>query len=670
MRENADRSARRRFLLSTCAALPTTVALAVGLALPVPLAGAVEGSSKQDVTDNSADLVNPDRPVLPDKLPDSVSDFIKPGDPGPKTPIRTEVPHIPNLPAGVSIDRIEWLSSRRVAVFINSAAMPGTPLQVQILLARDWYSQPNRTFPEVWALDGMRARDDDNGWTIETNIEQFYADKNVNVILPVGGESSFYSDWLEPDNGRNYQWETFFIKELIPVLDNGFRSSGARAMTGISMGGTAAMNLAAHNPGLFSFVASFSGYLDTTTPGMPAAISAAQLDAGRYHSNKMWGLFGSPQWRDHDPKLNLDKLKGTKLYVSAGSGREAEGQVTVPNQTALLSGMGLEAISRMTTQTFVNYAHRAGVDVIAQFRNSGIHSWYYWQFEMAQAWPTIADTLGVQGADRGADCAPIGAIAEATASGVIGTCVNNEYDVAGGRGKAEDFRGGTAYWSPQTGAYPLFGRINAHYANLGGPQSWLGFPRSSEMVLPDGVGRYAEFENGAIYWHPKLGAHAVPHDMMGAWGEIGYENGDIGYPVSDPVERGGGVIQQFQRGFVVRNGHADNRCFWVRGEIAKRYAALDTVSSQLGMPTSNELPVNGGMFQQYERGNIYWSPQSGAHMIAYGPIFDAWGSHGWEQGEYGWPTADQAPVPAGGEVVTFQHGTISQINGEIKEERK
>lgn len=659
-----DHVFRPRYLV----ALPTSIALAAGLAA-VPMASAVDapqGSIDPEMIEGSVDLVNPDRPVLPDEVPDGVSDYIKPGEPTLKTPIRTEVRQIANLPEGVSIDRIEWLSSRRVALFIHSAAMPNSTMQVQILLARDWYSQPDRKFPEVWALDGMRARDDENGWTIETNIEDFYADKNVNVILPVGGESSFYSDWLEEDNGRNYKWESFLINELVPILDNGFRGNGKRAITGISMGATAAVNLAAHNPGLFSFVGAFSGYLDTTTPGMPEAITAAQLDAGRYHSQNMWGRFGSQQWKDNDPKLNVSKLKGTKLYVSAGSGREADGQVTVPNQTALLSGMGLEAISRMTTQTFVNYAHRADVDVIARFRDAGIHSWYYWQFEMAQAWPTIADALGVEGGDRGSDCAPIGAIADATNNGIIGTCINNEYDVAGGRGKAEDFRRGTAYWSPETGAHALFGRIGAHYSNLGGPSSWLGFPRSSEMVLPDGNGRYVEFENGAIYWTNETGAHAVPRDIMNAWGEIGYENGDIGYPISDPVERNGGVIQQFQRGFVVRNG---DKTFWVRGEIAKRYAALDTVSSPLGKPTSNEIPVRGGMFQQYEHGNIYWSPDSGAHMIAYGGIFDAWGKHQWEQGEFGWPTSDQTTVPAGGDTITFQHGTISQINGEIKEER-
>ena len=105
-----------------------------------------------------------------------ISDGLRPHDPPKRTPIEVETsPQIPGLPEGVKVDRIEWITNRRVAVFINSPSMPDHPIQVQILLARDWHSNPTAKFPEVWALDGLRARDDENGWTIETNIEQFYA---------------------------------------------------------------------------------------------------------------------------------------------------------------------------------------------------------------------------------------------------------------------------------------------------------------------------------------------------------------------------------------------------------------------------------------------------------------------------------------------------------------
>ncbi|MCO6394936.1 MULTISPECIES: alpha/beta hydrolase-fold protein [Corynebacterium] len=598
-----------------------------------------------------------------------LSDNIRPSDPPKRTPIEVDKnPQIPGLPEGVSVDRIEWLTNRRVAVFIRSAAMPEQLMQVQILLARDWHSNPQAKFPEVWALDGLRARDDENGWTIETNIEQFYADKNVNVILPVGGESSFYSDWQRPNNGKNYKWETFLTKELVPVLNNEFRSNDSRAVVGISMGGTAAINLAERNPHLFKFVGSFSGYLDTTTTGMPTAIKAAQMDAGGYDSEAMWGPAGSQDWIDHDPKLGIEALKDMTVYVSSGSGRDDFGNPeSVAKGAANPAGVGLEVISRLSTQTFVDYASRTPVKPVVKFRPSGVHSWEYWQFEMTQAWPYIANALALAEADRGSDCNPVGAIAEATKSGVIGSCVNNEYDVADGKGKAEDFRGGTAFWSPKTGAYPLFGAILAKYSGLGGASSWLGFPTTGETKTPDGVGRFVHFENGSIYWTPQTGAYAIPGDMFKAWGENGYETGDLKYPVAEANQVGKGYVQKFQGGFLTRNPDKSHNI--VHGAIAEKYGELGTATSALGYPKSNEIAIRGGFFQQFEKGNIYWSPETGAHVVLYGDIFEEWGKRGYEQGAMGWPTSDMREIPAGGLVIDFQHGTLEQVNGVVRERK-
>ena len=474
------RSLRRAF--TAFAAVPTALALGSGLFAAAPATAVDVTNQAQNSLFGSSD----------------VTDYLETDGVPQRTPIRTdEHPSIQGLPSGVSVERVEWITERRIALFIRSAAMPKELIQVQVLLARDWHSNPSAKYPEVWALDGLRALDTESGWTINTNIEQFYADKNVNVILPVGGESSFYSDWQKPDNGKHYKWETFMTKELPAVLQNGYRSNGERAVFGLSMGGTAAINLAERNPDMFKFVGSFSGYLDTTSMGMAQAISAAQSDAGGYNSEAMWGQPGSQDWIDHDPKLGIDALKGKAVYVSSGSGADDFGQPgSVANGPANPAGVGLEILSRMTTQTFVDRAKKSNVDVTAVFRPSGVHNWPYWQFEMTQAWPYIADSLKLAQADRGADCATQGAIAEVTKSNAFGACVNNEYDVKGG--KAQDFRGGRAYWSPETGAHVLFGRIGARYSEFGGPDSWLGHPTSGEKATPDGKGRYVHFQNGSI----------------------------------------------------------------------------------------------------------------------------------------------------------------------------
>ena len=577
MRKSTSPSKARKGL--AVAAVPT--AIAVGLAL---LPNATAQSSVGDLSS----AIGGDS---------SLSDHFAPKDPPARTPLNTEYPDVKGLPEGVKINRVEYLTNRHLMVYIKSAAMPDKEQKVQIQLARDWYSHPEKKFPEVWALDGLRARDDESGWTIETNILNQYADRNVNLIMPVGGESSFYSDWEQADRGKHYMWETFLTKELIPILDNEYRSNHKRAVTGLSMGGTAAMNLAERNPHLFSFVGSFSGYLDTTTRGMPEAIMASQRDAGGYDSRKMWGQPGSQNWIDHDPKLGIENLKDMKVYVSAGSGKDDFGNAnSVAKGQANLAGMGLEVISRMSTQTYVDYAKRAKIDPVVKFRPSGVHSWEYWQFEMQQAWPYIADALQMDKADRGADCEAIGAIAKETKSGVIGSCLNNEYDVAK-KGKAQDFESGTAYWSPDTGAHALFGRIGARYAEIGGPTSWLGFPKTGESKTPDGKGRFVHFEHGSIYWSPETGAWEITGDMFQAWGKNGYEKGDLKYPTGSVKKVGEGYMQEFQDGILTRNPDGSNQV--VHGAIGAKYKDMGGAESALGFPTSGENAVNGGFFQTF-----------------------------------------------------------------------
>ena len=125
-----------------------------------------------------------------------------------------------------------------------------------------------------------------------------------------------------------------------------------------------------------------------------------------------------------------------------------------------------------------------------KIRDSGTHSWPYWQFEMNQAWPQIADSLQLSDGDRGANCVVSGAIGDRIKNfDNMGSCLSPEYE-AGNGGVAQDFTNGRAYWHPATGAQFVWGRIGARYHEVGGPQSPLGYPKTSEMATPDGNGRY------------------------------------------------------------------------------------------------------------------------------------------------------------------------------------
>ena len=54
----------------------------------------------------------------------------------------------------------------------------------------------------VYLLDGLRARDDNSGWDIETAAFENYYESGLSVVMPVGGMSSFYTNWQAPAIGN------------------------------------------------------------------------------------------------------------------------------------------------------------------------------------------------------------------------------------------------------------------------------------------------------------------------------------------------------------------------------------------------------------------------------------------------------------------------------------
>src|SRR3954453_15011269 len=145
----------------------------------------------------------------------------------------------------------------------------------------------------VYLLDGLRGRDDNSGWDIETPAFENYYQSGVSVVMPVGGMSSFYTNWQGPAVGNggsyNYQWETFLTSELPAYLaaNKGISSTG-NAVVGLSMSGSAALILAAYHPGLFKFAGSESGFLNLSQGIWPTLVVFAMRDAGGFDAGAMW----------------------------------------------------------------------------------------------------------------------------------------------------------------------------------------------------------------------------------------------------------------------------------------------------------------------------------------------------------------------------------------------
>lgn len=134
---------------------------------------------------------------------------------------------------------------------------------------------------------------------------------------------------------------------------------------------------------------------------------------------------------------------------------------------------------------------------------------------------------------------------------IVGSPTTNMLVTADGAGRYNRFTWGAIYWSFFTGAHELRGAIYDDWAALNFENGPLGYPTTDELVTFDTLGRYNRFQHGAVYWSYGTGAHAVVEPVYSAWAAANFENGALGYPLSDTHAVTGGVQNEFQHGSLV-----------------------------------------------------------------------------------------------------------------------
>ncbi|MDH6242639.1 alpha/beta hydrolase family protein [Mycobacterium sp. OTB74] len=252
--------------------------------------------------------------------------------------------------------------------------------------------------PAVYLLDGLRAQDDYNGWDINTPAFEWYYQSGLSIVMPVGGQSSFYSDWYRPACGKagcqTYKWETFLTSELPSWLaSNREVKSTGMAAVGLSMAGSAAMTLAIYHPQQFIYAGSMSGFLNPSEGWWPFLINVSMGDAGGFKADDMWGKTEDPNsaWQRNDPMVNIPKLvaNNTRLWVYCGNGNPSEiGGDNVPAKF-------LEGLTIRTNRTFQdNYLAAGGNNAVFNFPDSGTHDWGYWGQQLQAMKPDLQRVLG------------------------------------------------------------------------------------------------------------------------------------------------------------------------------------------------------------------------------------------------------------------------------------
>jgi diacylglycerol O-acyltransferase/trehalose O-mycolyltransferase len=276
--------------------------------------------------------------------------------------------------------------------------------------------------PAVYLLDGLRAQDDFNGWDINTAAFEWYYGSGLSVVMPVGGQSSFYSDWYQPACGKagcqTYKWETFLTQELPAYLasQKQVKPTGSAAV-GLSMAGSAALTLAIYHPQQFPYAAALSGFLNLSEGWWPMLVGTSMGDAGGFKAKDMWGESSDPAWKRNDPMVNLSTLvaNNTRMWIYCGDGTPSDLDVGT-NGFNLFNAKFLEGFTLRTNKTFqTNYIAAGGKNAVFNFPQNGTHSWGYWGSQLQQMKPDIQRVLGATPGDPNA--VPATAQAAATSGG-------------------------------------------------------------------------------------------------------------------------------------------------------------------------------------------------------------------------------------------------------------
>ena len=252
----------------------------------------------------------------------------------------------------------------------------------------------------VYLLDGLRAQDDYSGWDINTAAFDWFNGSPISVVMPVGGQSSFYTDWYSPSTFNSqpytYRWETFLTQELPAWLSaNKQVSPTGNGVVGLSMSGGAALILSAYHPAQFTYAASLSGFLNPSAVFMQQAIRVAMLDAGGYNVDNMWGPPWDPSWKRNDPLRQVSRIvaNGTRLWIYCGpGGATAVDDNADPSQA--LNADGLEGIAVTSNKDFqAAYIKAGGSNATFQFPAAGNHAWPYWGGQLQALKSDLITTL-------------------------------------------------------------------------------------------------------------------------------------------------------------------------------------------------------------------------------------------------------------------------------------
>jgi S-formylglutathione hydrolase FrmB len=251
-----------------------------------------------------------------------------------------------------------------LAAKVDTLDVPSTTmnrtLRAVVVLPESYTGKAKLNYPVLYLLHGGYGHFND--WITKTpdkTLLQRLADQyNLIIAMPEGEIFSYY---LDSPVIQNSQFETYLTKEVIPKIDNTYRTvrdRKGRVITGLSMGGYGSLYLTTRHPDLYCAAGSMSGALNPDMSAWKLPPDMAKNIKAEFE--KILGPFGSSAdgWTAYSVVGMTDKMKANdqKLIFDCG----VDDFLIEPNR---------ELHRRLVfNQTPHDYSERPGG-----------HTWDYWQ---------------------------------------------------------------------------------------------------------------------------------------------------------------------------------------------------------------------------------------------------------------------------------------------------
>lgn len=203
-----------------------------------------------------------------------------------------------------------------VFISIASKAQEMIVLDSKYLKTADscWIFKPknyvqNASYPAVFLLHGHSANY--KSWSNLADLQKLATDYNFIIVCPDGLSKSWY---INSPKQSGWQYESFFIKELLPYLSEKLNIDRQKLfITGASMGGHGAMWLFLKHPDVFLSAGSISGVLNLRHSGFKKTTLADLL--GEYSEE-------NKSFDDYSVVNHLESIKGSNKEIIFDCGTE------------------------------------------------------------------------------------------------------------------------------------------------------------------------------------------------------------------------------------------------------------------------------------------------------------------------------------------------------------